>query len=65
MQGPEERYQVLEKVAPLVSHQLSPIWTGSFRVTEVLGNKACRLETLKEGAIPRTWNATNFKFYFS
>jgi len=64
-QGPEERYQVPEKTAPLVSRQISPIWTGSFRATEVLGNKACRLETLKRGPIPRTWNAIGFKFYFS
>ena len=64
-QGPEERYQVPEMAAPLVSRRLSPVWTGSLRVTEVLENKACRLETLKVGAIPRTWNAANFKFYFS
>jgi len=64
-QGPEERHQVPEKAAPLVSRQVSPVWTGSFRVTEVLGNKPCRLETLKRGPTPRTWNATSFKFYFS
>jgi len=34
-------------------------------VTEALGNGAHRLETLEGGAIPRTWNATNLKFYFS
>jgi len=64
-QGPGERYQVPEKAALLVSRQLSPVWTGSSRVIEVLGNEACILETLKGGAIPRTWNAANFKFYFS
>jgi len=64
-QEPEERYQVPEKATLLVSRQLSPIWTGSSRVTGVLGNKACRLETLKGGAIPRTWNAANFNFYLS
>ena len=46
-QGPKERHQVPEKAAPLFSRKDSPVWTGSFRVTEVLGNKACRLETLK------------------
>ena len=64
-QGPEERHQVPKKAAPLVSRQVSPVWTGSFRVTEVLRNKACRLEMLKRGPIPRTWNAYGFKFYFS
>ena len=28
-------------------------------------NGAYRLETLDGGAIPRTWNATHLKFYFS
>jgi len=46
-------------------NKLSPKWTGPFRVTEVLGNGAYRLETLEGGAIPRTWNTTNLKFYFS
>jgi len=32
-QGPEERHQVPEKAAPLVPRQVSPVWTGSFRVT--------------------------------
>jgi len=45
--------------------QASPKWTGPFRVAEALGNEAYRLETLEGGAIPRTWNATNLKFYFS
>jgi len=36
-----------------------------FRVVEVLGNGAYKLETLEGGAIPRTWNATNLKYYFS
>jgi len=64
-QGPEERYQVLQKAALVVPRQLSPMWTGSFRVTEVLGDKTYRLETLEGGAIPRIWNAVNFKFSFS
>ena len=43
---------------------LSPKWTGPFRVIEALGNGAYRLETLEGEGIPRTWNATNLKFYF-
>jgi len=32
---------------------------------EALENAAYRLETLEGGAIPRTWNATHLKLYFS
>ena len=57
---------VMRKVHPYqLENKLSPKWTGPFRVTEALGNGAYRLETLEGGAIPRTWNATNLKFYFS
>jgi len=48
-----------------LENKLSPKWIGLFRVTEAHGNGAYRLETLEGGAIPRTWNATNLKFYFS
>jgi len=48
-----------------LENKLSPKWIGPFRVTEALGNGAYRLETLEGGAIPRTWNAANLKFYFS
>jgi len=57
---------VMRKAHPYQQeNKLSPKWTGPFRVTEVLGNGAYRLETLEGGAIPRTWNAANLKFYFS
>jgi len=57
---------VMRKAHPYqLENKLSPKWTGPFRVTEALGNGAYRLETLEGGAIPRTWNATNLKFYFS
>jgi len=48
-----------------MENKLSPKWTGPFRVVEVLGNGAYRLETLEGGAIPQTWNEANLKFYFS
>jgi len=48
-----------------LENKLSPKWIDPFRVTKALGNGAYRLETLEGGAIPRTWNATNLKFYFS
>ena len=57
---------VMRKAYPYqLENKQSPKWTGLFRVTEALGNWAYRLETLEGGAIPRTWNATNLKFYFS
>jgi len=48
-----------------MENKLSPKWTGPFRITEALGNDVYRLETLEGGAIPRTWNATHLKFYYS
>jgi len=48
-----------------LENKSSPKWTGPFRVVEVLGNGAYKLEALKGGAIPRTWNEANLKFYFS
>ena len=57
---------VMRKAHPYqLENKLSPKWTSPFRVTEALGNGAYKLETLEGGAIPRTWNATNLKFYFS
>jgi len=48
-----------------MENKLSPKWTGPFRIIEALRNGAYRLETLEGGAIPRTWNATHLKFYYS
>nr|KYP34993.1 Transposon Ty3-I Gag-Pol polyprotein [Cajanus cajan] len=45
--------------------KLAPTWGGPFRVTEDLENGAYRLEELSGKPIPRTWNATHLKFYFS
>ncbi|XP_068486656.1 uncharacterized protein [Phaseolus vulgaris] len=48
-----------------LENKLSPKWTDPFRIVEALENGAYRLETLDGGAIPRTWNATHLKLYFS
>ena len=57
---------VMRKAHPYqLENKLSPKWTGPFRINEALRNGAYRLETLEGGAIPRTWNATNLKFYLS
>nr|KYP45545.1 hypothetical protein KK1_032904 [Cajanus cajan] len=45
--------------------KLAPTWGGPFRVTEDLENGAYRLEELSGKPIPRTWNATHLKFYYS
>ena len=57
---------VMRKAHPYqLENKLSPKCIGPFRITEALGNGAYRLEKLEGGMIPRTWNATNLKFYFS
>ena len=48
-----------------MENKLSPKSTRPFRITKVLGNDAYNLETLEGGAIPRTWNATHLKLYYS
>nr|KYP60953.1 Transposon Ty3-I Gag-Pol polyprotein [Cajanus cajan] len=45
--------------------KFAPTWGGPFRVTEDLENGAYRLEELSGKPVPRTWNATHLKFYFS
>jgi len=57
---------VMRKAHPYqLENKLSLKWNGPFRVIEVLGNEAYRLETLEGGTIPRTWNGANLMFYFS
>jgi len=56
----------MQKAHPYqLENKLSPKWTGPFHVVDVLGNGAYMLETQEGGAIPRTWNGANLKFYFS
>nr|KYP44913.1 Transposon Ty3-I Gag-Pol polyprotein [Cajanus cajan] len=40
-------------------------WEGPFRILEYLQNGAYRLTELNGKFLPRTWNATHLKFYFS
>jgi len=57
---------VMRKAHPYqLENKVSSKWTGSFRVVEVHGNGAYRLETLEGRVIPRTWNRANLKFYIS
>nr|KYP56155.1 hypothetical protein KK1_002392 [Cajanus cajan] len=49
----------------MLDGKLAPTWGGPFQVTEDLENGAYRLEELSGKPIPRTWNATHLKFYFS
>ena len=44
---------------------LGPNWDGPFRVTTSLDNRAYILHELDGKEIPRTWNATQLKFYFN
>jgi len=45
--------------------KLAPNWECPFKIVENLQNGAYRLETLDGKAIPRTWNTSHLKFYFS
>jgi len=57
---------VMRKAHPYeLENKLSPKWTGLFRITKAKGNGSYKLETLEGGPIPRSWNATTLKFYFS
>jgi hypothetical protein len=45
--------------------KLAPNWEGPFRVREVFDGGAYRLETLRGEMMPRTWNVSNLRFYYS
>nr|KYP75181.1 Retrovirus-related Pol polyprotein from transposon 17.6 [Cajanus cajan] len=45
--------------------KLAPNWDGPFRVRHNLNNGAFKLEHLSGEPIPRTWNSTNLKMYYS
>ncbi|XP_027351054.1 uncharacterized protein LOC113862116 [Abrus precatorius] len=45
--------------------KLAANWEGPFRVTARLNNGAYKLETLAGKLIPRTWNVTHLKYYYS
>nr|KYP38666.1 Transposon Ty3-I Gag-Pol polyprotein [Cajanus cajan] len=48
-----------------VQGKLAPNWDGPYRIMHNLQNGAYKLEELTGKAIPRTWNATHLKHYFS
>nr|KYP61736.1 Transposon Ty3-I Gag-Pol polyprotein [Cajanus cajan] len=45
--------------------KLAPNWDGPHRVMHNMQNEAYKLEELTGKAMPRTWNATHLKHYFS
>nr|KYP31976.1 Transposon Ty3-I Gag-Pol polyprotein [Cajanus cajan] len=45
--------------------ELAPNWDGPYRIRHDLQNGAYKLEELSGKVIPRTWNATHLKHYFS
>jgi len=45
--------------------KFSSNWEGPFRVREVAQGGAYHLEWLSGKIVPRTWNATHLKFYYS
>nr|KYP51927.1 Retrovirus-related Pol polyprotein from transposon 17.6 [Cajanus cajan] len=45
--------------------KLAPNWDGPFRIRHNLNNGAYKLEYLSGEPIPRTWNSTHLKVYYS
>nr|KYP45943.1 Gypsy retrotransposon integrase-like protein 1 [Cajanus cajan] len=45
--------------------KLAPDWDGPFRIRHNLNNEVYKLEELNGKIIPRTWNVTHLKHYFS
>ena len=45
--------------------KFAPNWEGPYKVSQVFGNGAVRLEHLDGQQIPNTWNADHLKYYFS
>ncbi|XP_015945413.1 uncharacterized protein LOC107470527 [Arachis duranensis] len=50
---------------PLAHGKLSANWEGPYRVTEVIGNGAYRLQTLEGKDLPNTCNVSSLKLYNS
>ena len=48
-----------------VEGKLAANWEGPFRVTTPLSKGAYKLEELDGTPVPRSWNATNLRLYFS
>ncbi|XP_025616591.1 uncharacterized protein [Arachis hypogaea] len=45
--------------------KLAPNWEGPYRVKEVVGSGAYKLERLDEKEVPRMWNVGNLKRFYS
>nr|KYP34802.1 hypothetical protein KK1_044197 [Cajanus cajan] len=45
--------------------KLAPNWDGPFRIWHNLNNGAYKLEYLSGEPIPRTWNSSHIKMYYS
>lgn len=57
---------MLKKVVdPKNKGKLALNWEGLFRIRQKLNNEAYKLESLEGVEIPRAWNVTNSKSYFS
>ncbi|RDY09022.1 hypothetical protein CR513_06681, partial [Mucuna pruriens] len=57
---------VLKKITMTASkNKLTPFWEGPFRVIDEVGQGAYKLESLEKKALPRTWNASSLRMYYS
>ncbi|KAL0458671.1 UNVERIFIED_CONTAM: hypothetical protein Slati_0494300 [Sesamum latifolium] len=56
---------VLQRVDALKPGKLDPTWEGPYKVTNVIGRGAYRLEDLEGRLLPRPWNVHNLKKYYA
>ena len=54
-----------KKTSKTDENKLSPNWEGPYRVRKSLGNGGYHLEELSGKRIPRSWNATHLRPYYS
>lgn len=45
--------------------KLAPTWEGPFKIIETVGKGAYRIKTIEGKALPRTWNATHLKYFYT
>jgi len=45
--------------------KFSTNWEGSIKIQSIVENETYKIEHFSSKTIPRTWNASYFKFYFS
>lgn len=45
--------------------KLTPNWEAPYKIREILNNGAYKLENLDGVEMPRAWNVSSLKFYYT